>query len=99
MRVVVAGLGVQGHKRRAVAGADFVAVVDPVHPDAQYRSIQDVPLTDFDAALVCIPDEPKFEVLSYLLERGKHVLVEKPLWVTDDANIGRLQEIARKSGA
>ena len=44
MRVVVAGLGVQGHKRRRVAGADFVAAVDPVNPEAEYRAIEDVPL-------------------------------------------------------
>ena len=30
MRAIVVGLGVQGHKRRAVAGTDCVAVVDPV---------------------------------------------------------------------
>ena len=35
MRVVVAGLGVQGHKRRRIAGADFVAAVDPVNEDAR----------------------------------------------------------------
>lgn len=39
MRVIVAGLGVQGHKRRRFAGADFVASVDPVNKDAEYRSI------------------------------------------------------------
>ena len=32
LKVIVVGLGVQGHKRRAVAGADFVATVDPVNP-------------------------------------------------------------------
>ena len=46
MRVVVAGLGVQGHKRRRVAGADFVAAVDPVNPQAEYRAIEDVPLVE-----------------------------------------------------
>ena len=35
MRVVVAGLGVQGHKRRRIAGADFVAAVDPVNEEAR----------------------------------------------------------------
>ncbi|MFZ1088480.1 MAG: gfo/Idh/MocA family oxidoreductase, partial [Xanthobacteraceae bacterium] len=59
MRVVVAGLGVQGHKRRRVAGADFVAAVDPVNPQAEYRAIEDVPLLSYDAVLACIPDEPK----------------------------------------
>jgi len=59
MRVVVAGLGVQGYKRRRIAGADLVTDVDPVNEEARYRSIVDVPLADYDAVLACVPDEPK----------------------------------------
>ena len=44
MRVVVAGLGVQGHKRIRVAGDDVVATVDPIAHDADYKSIEDVRL-------------------------------------------------------
>jgi scyllo-inositol 2-dehydrogenase (NADP+) len=96
MRVIVAGLGVQGHKRRRVAGDDFVAAVDPVNEDARYRSIADVPLADYDAVLACIPDEPKVELATYCLEHGKHVLVEKPLWVKDEHAISGLEALARK---
>ena len=99
MRVVVAGLGVQGQKRRRVAGRDFVAAVDPVNSEAEYRRIEDVPLDSYDAALVCIPDEPKVAVLDYLLSRGKHVLVEKPLWAEHDREIERLAALARKNRA
>jgi scyllo-inositol 2-dehydrogenase (NADP+) len=98
MRVVVAGLGVQGHKRRRVAGADFVAAVDPVNPQAEYRAIEDVPLLSYDAVLACIPDEPKIHVLAYLLGNGKHVLVEKPLWAGDEDSIARLEATARSKG-
>ena len=98
MRVVVVGLGVQGYKRRRVAGPDFVAAVDPINKEAEYRRLQDVPLADYDAALVCIPDEPKVEVLGYLLDNGKHVLVEKPLWAADDGEIERLEATARRNG-
>ncbi|HEY6994605.1 MAG TPA: Gfo/Idh/MocA family oxidoreductase [Xanthobacteraceae bacterium] len=98
MRVVVAGLGVQGHKRRRIAGEDFVAAVDPVNEEARYRSIADVPLADYDAVLACIPDEPKVEVLGYCLEHGKHVLVEKPLWAKDERDIVRLEALARRNG-
>jgi scyllo-inositol 2-dehydrogenase (NADP+) len=98
MRVVVVGLGVQGYKRRRVAGPDFVAAVDPVNQEAAYRRIEDVPLKAYDAALACIPDEPKIAVLEYLLARGKHVLVEKPLWAENDDDIARLQQIARDKG-
>ena len=97
MRVVVAGLGVQGHKRRRVAGADFVAAVDPVNTEAEYRRIEDVPLAAYDAVLACIPDEPKVEMLGYLLGNGKHVLVEKPLWAADDKDIERLAALAKNN--
>lgn len=79
MRVLVVGLGVQGKKRLAVAGADVVATVDPVVAGAQSKSVRDVPLDAYDAALVCIPDREKTETLAYFLANRKHVLVEKPL--------------------
>ena len=96
MRAIVVGLGVQGHKRRRFAGKDFVAAVDPVHAEAQYRHLADVPLAGYDAALVCTPDEPKTELLTYLLGNGKHVLVEKPLWCPDEVPLERLQALARE---
>lgn len=99
MRVIVVGMGVQGHKRRRFAGADFVAAVDPVHPEARYRRVEDVPLADYDAALVCTPDEPKVALLTYLLGHGRHVLVEKPLWAPDDAGLDALEALARSRGA
>ena len=98
MKAIIVGLGVQGHKRRKFAGLDYVASVDPVNREAEYRTVEDVPLSSYNAALVCIPDEPKIEVLSYLLKNGKHVLVEKPLWAADDQQIGTLQELARDKG-
>jgi len=98
MRVVVAGFGVQGHKRRLAAGADFVAAVDPMNEEARYRSLVDVPLADYDAVLACVPDAAKIELLTYCLEQGKHVLVEKPLRAKDDSAIAGLQSLARKKG-
>lgn len=99
MRVIVAGFGVQGKKRLKVAGPDAVGVVDPLSAEAQYKTINDVPLDAFDAALVCTPDEPKIDLLTYLLSHGKHVLVEKPLFAADDAAISRLEAIAREKHA
>ena len=98
MRVAVAGYGVQGAKRKFFAGADCVAVVDPVRPEAKFRSLADVPLDSYDAVLACIPDAPKFELLSYCIEHGKHVLVEKPLWVESERDILALNERAQAKG-
>lgn len=99
MKIIVVGMGVQGAKRRAAAGGDYVACVDPARPDVDYKVVADIPPESYDAALVCTPDEPKVEVLEHLLSRGKHVLVEKPLWAAHDADIERLEEMARTRGA
>jgi predicted dehydrogenase len=98
LRVIVVGLGVQGYKRRKFAGADFVASVDPVNDEADYKSIEDVPQDAYDAALCCIPDAPKIALLNDLIGVGKHVLVEKPLWAEDDREIEALEAVARERG-
>lgn len=99
MRVVIVGYGVQGRKRRAVAGDEVVAVIDPVAPEATAKQLSNVPFHDFDAAVVCTPDDPKPALLKTLLGAGKHVLVEKPLVAEDDAVLEELAEIAVSTGA
>lgn len=96
-RAIVAGLGVQGHKRRKFAGGDFVASVDPVNPEADYKSVQDLDPESYDAVLCCTPDTAKVELIHYLLEKGKHVLVEKPLWAPNEETLLQLETKARAS--
>jgi scyllo-inositol 2-dehydrogenase (NADP+) len=96
-RAIVVGLGIQGRKRRAIAGIEAVATVDPVVA-ADYRRVDEVPLDCFDAALICTPDEAKIDLLSYLLAAGKHVLVEKPL-LGSPAQFDRLAAAARQGRA
>jgi scyllo-inositol 2-dehydrogenase (NADP+) len=98
MRVIIVGLGVQGIKRRAVAGKEVVATVDPVHAEADYKSLADVPLSTFDAALVCTPDDAKIELLTHLLSNGKHLLVEKPLFASENSAFEELARIAKSKG-
>ena len=50
----------QGRKRRAFAGNDYVASVDPDNGEADFRALEDVPLADYDAALVCVWCELSF---------------------------------------
>src|SRR6267143_58380 len=97
MRVLVVGLGVQGHKRKTVAGKEAVATVDPVNPEARYKRLEDVPVEAYDAALVCTPDEVKIELLTHLLSNRKHVLVEKPLFAEDSAKLLELKRISESS--
>ena len=98
MRVIVVGLGVQGIKRRAVAGKEVIATVDPVHVEADFKSLADVPLSTFDAALVCTPDDAKIELLTHLLSNGKHLLVEKPLFASNNSALEALEKIAKSKG-
>lgn len=99
LRVIVVGMGVQGEKRRRIAGADCVASVDPVKPGADFASVEAVPLDRFDAALLCVPDAPKVALARYLLDHGKHVLIEKPLWSEDEAELAALERLANERGA
>jgi predicted dehydrogenase len=92
------GLGVQGKKRLGIAGREAVATVDPVESQARYKTIEDVPLGNYDAALVCTPDAAKLPILRYLLNHGKHALVEKPLLGDDPDDLPRLDELAKSRG-
>jgi len=94
MRLIVVGLGTQGRKRRAVAGDDVVGTVDPVQP-ADYRTLGDVPVDTYDAAVVSTPDDVKLELVTYLLGHGKHVLVEKPLLAPDAGSLEALAALGR----
>jgi scyllo-inositol 2-dehydrogenase (NADP+) len=97
LRVVVVGYGVQGRKRAEVAGTDIVGIVDPLAKGASARDINDIPYDNYDAALVCTPDQVKVGLLTDLLSHGKHVLVEKPM-VGTDADLAILQEISERNG-
>lgn len=98
MKVIVVGLGIQGKKRQRIAGSDVVATVDSLVPNADFNAVDDVPLDRYDAALLCIPDEPKAQMITYLLSHGKHVLVEKPLISENQADLESLAKLAQDSG-
>jgi scyllo-inositol 2-dehydrogenase (NADP+) len=98
MRILIVGFGVQGRKRHHVAGNTVVGIVDPVAVQAQFKTIEEVPLECYDAACVCVPDAAKWPVLHYLLSHGKHVLVEKPLWIQPD-EILELKRLSVKNQA
>jgi len=95
-RVIVVGLGVQGQKRRKFSGNDYIFGVDPNGTEAKYKDIFDVPLDQFDAALVCTPDASKVNIIQYLLSNKKHVLVEKPLMASSE-ELASLQNVANKN--
>jgi scyllo-inositol 2-dehydrogenase (NADP+) len=99
LKVAVVGLGIQGKKRSKIAASDVTATVDPVQPQALYKRIEDVPESSYDAVLVCTPDDAKLPILRYLLDRGKHVLVEKPLLGERPEDLAQLDALARERRA
>lgn len=98
MKVVVAGLGVQGKKRIAVARADVAATVDPIQQEADFRKLEDVPLNRYQAVLACVPDSEKIPLVRYALSNNKHVLVEKPLLGENVDDLVELQHCAQSKG-
>jgi predicted dehydrogenase len=98
MKCLVVGLGIQGQKRKKIAGRDVVATVDPVVAAADYRRIEDVPLERYEAALCCVPDHPKPDLLNFLLRNGKHVLVEKPLLCGSRKELEELVSLSEQNG-
>jgi len=74
-----------------------VACVDLAAPDVEYKTIEEVPLTSYDAALVCTPDSAKLGILRYLLSNAKHVMVEKPLIAEDERSLCELYELSRST--
>ena len=84
MRVLILGMGVQGIKRKKYCEDDFVGYVDPYNKKANWKNIQEVPLEIYDSVLACIPDDPKETIIRFCIENKKHILVEKPLFISND---------------
>jgi predicted dehydrogenase len=92
LRTGVIGVGHMGvNHARVYAELDscnLSAVCDRNHDEAQrvarkYRTYAAHSLEEFaglvDAATICTPTITHYEIAAYLLERGKHLLIEKPI--------------------
>ena len=95
MRVIVVGMGIQGSKRKRYLGKDFTYSVDKFKK-ANFKSIYEVPLNKFDAAIVCVPDKEKIKILDYCIVNHKHVLIEKPLITNNTKIFSKFEKIAKK---
>jgi len=98
-RVVVLGMGVQGNKRARYASNDLLATVDidKNNLNADFNNLKDINDKDYNAVLLCTPDNVKFKILKNILNNKKHVLVEKPLFVKSEEELLELQNIANKN--
>lgn len=98
LRFVVAGMGVQGAKRRAIIGMSPCVTVDPFAEGVDYIRLDEVPVDEFDAVYLCTPDSAKHELVEYAVGHGKHVLIEKPFNLTP-GQYTNLATLARSTGA
>jgi predicted dehydrogenase len=98
MTYLLVGYGNIGSKRKAVLGQRCRAAVDPFNPAADHRTVAEVDPASYDAVVAAVPNDAKVELLRYFLDRGKHVLVEKPL-ILDAETASDLARRARSAGA
>ena len=93
LRVVVVGQGLIGRQRAEAVLAlrekypiDLVATVDPVAPSGSavphFAATDDLDGVEFDTAVVSVPHDLTASIVGGLLDKGKAVLVEKPLGLT-----------------
>ena len=99
MKVAVIGAGHMGRyhaeKFSRLKGVELAAVVDPDPAKAKvsdYRTILD----RIEAAVIAVPTDRHHEVARACLERGLHVLIEKPIAATL-AQADELVELALKN--
>ena len=98
MKCIIVGRGVQGIKRRKfLKKKEFICFVDKFNNKSEYKTIYNVPLRMYDAVLLCVPDDEKFEIIKYCLENNKHVLVEKPLIFKNKKNYFELDRLIKKN--
>ena len=45
---------------------------------ADFNSIYDVPINNYDSAIICVPDNQKMKIMEYCIKNKKDILVEKP---------------------
>ncbi|OUU62660.1 MAG: hypothetical protein CBC22_03915 [Alphaproteobacteria bacterium TMED62] len=96
MRVVVVGMGVQGNKRAQIAGKELVATIDIKAKNGDFDDIDKINDQLYDAVLICVPDSVKFNLIKKILNKKKHILVEKPLFFENKQKLTILQRVANK---
>ena len=97
LKIIIIGYGVQGKKRAKIAGNNVVAIVDIMNNEADFKSVLDVPLEQYDAACLCTGDEAKIDIIKFLLDNKKHVLVEKPLLTSNSKDLSYLASLAKNN--
>ena len=98
MKFIIVGFGNQGKKRKKILKKDCVAIVDKKRNKlAEYSKIEQVPLANFDAVILCTPDDDKIKIINYCIKNKKHVLIEKPLIANNSSELKKIEKKAVKN--
>lgn len=97
MKILIVGNGNQGKKRIKVETENVIGVVDPLSDNIHYKNVEEVPLNDYEVAYVCCPDSYKKEIVQYLVNNKKHVLIEKPFYPISIKTLKNLNSISKKN--
>jgi len=92
MKSIVVGLGIQGKKRKEALKHNFVSSVDPFNSEADFTSLEKVPLDTFDVVFSCVPESFKDEVIRFCTKNAKHLLIEKPLLTKNSRKLKLLEK-------
>jgi D-galactose 1-dehydrogenase len=107
IKIALVGLGkiARDQHMPALAANDafeLVAVASPHQRSSDLPSFKDLPaliqaLPDVSAVALCTPPQVRYEIARYALEKGLHVLLEKPPGVTV-SEVAALANLAQKKG-
>lgn len=96
MRYLIAGIGNIGKKRALALGKKFVVSYDPnPKANADFKYLKKIPSEIYDAAVLTVPQQYKFDLTKHFLSLGKHVLNEKPFIVTKK-QLNNLKKVAKE---
>ena len=95
LRYLIIGIGVQGNKRKRYIKKSNYITVD-TNNNADYQTVEEVPLNKYDAALICVPDNEKLSIIEYCIRNKKHILVEKPFPIVKKQKLINLFKTARE---
>ena len=97
MRVVIVGLGTQGKKRKKILEKKyFVASVDPINKEADFKSIKNVPLSTYDSCFICVPDKVKKDLINFCIRNNKNILIEKPIVANQKNYFKKIENLCNK---
>jgi len=97
MMLAIIGFGTQGKKRYKLLKKDKkkIFIVDPIYRKADAKNIKDLK-TNYSHALVCTPDDIKYDIILFLIQNNKKILVEKPLYLTLNSHYKKINFLLKK---